>query len=768
MVQSATNELRTTYYPHPESLKWLLQILATNDAPEIRQQAAVEAHRLVPKHWSSLPADQKQAIRDGILQSTIGEQAQLVRHASARVMAAMAAIDLQMGEWTDLPNLLFQASNSQQVSHRDVGTYVIYTLLEVMGDDLEDKIPALFELFGKTIKDPESANVRLNTMLGLGKVAMFILPDEQPQNLNLFVQIFPGMVAVLKSTIEEKDEDRITQAFEVFQTLLGCESALLAPHFQELLGFMIEIAGSTSHEEDVRSQALSFLMQCVRYRKMKIQAIKDMGEKLTLMSLQIATEINDDEDDDEDDVVSPRRAALGLLDLLASSLPPRQVIVPLLSALPQYVNNDNPSYRQAGILALGMCVEGAPDFISTQLDSLMPIIMKLLNDPVIGVRHAALQGVARVADDLAEDLCKFHQELVPALLKNLDAAMGQSSNQQEQRKNASILKGSCSALDSFVEGMDKETVGKYVSELIPRLGQLLSHSDYHVKACAAGAIGSTASSAEEAFQPFFEPTMKAFWEYVSLKEGDEQLDLRATVCDAMGRIATAVGPIAFQQYVQPLMEVSEAGLNVGHPRVRETSYILWSTLSKVYEKEFTPYLPGVVKGLLDCLQQEEAETEVELGQHAEDLLGKEVVIAGKKIKVTGATDQIEDPDGMEDDDEDWDDLIAITAVAMEKEIAVEVIADVFSHTREKFVPYFEKTVEVVMSLIQHNYEGIRKMAISTLWRAYACLWGMMEDHTGQKWTPGMPPNITPTEELAKLGEVVTVSTLTVWDDETDR
>jgi len=745
-----------------------------NDAPEIRQQAAVEAHRLIPKHWPSLPADQKQAIRDGILQSTIGEQTQLVRHASARVVAAMAAIDLSKGEWTDLPNLLFQASNSQEVSHRDVGTYVIYTLLEVMGDDLEDKLPALFELFGKTIKDPESANVRLNTMLALGKVAMIILPDEQPQNLNSFVQMFPGMVAVLKSTIEDKDEDRITQAFEVFQTLLGCESALLATHFQELLVFMIEIAGSTLHEEDTRSQALSFLMQCVRYRKMKIQATKDMGEKLTLMSMQIATEIDDDEDDDEDDVVSPHRAALGLLDLLASSLPPRQVIVPLLNALPQYVHNDNPSYRQAGILALGMCVEGAPDFISTQLDNLMPIVMKLLNDPVIGVRQAALQGVARVADDLAEDLCKYHQQLVPALLQNLDSAMAHSSNQLEQRKNASILKGSCSALDSFVEGMDKETVSKYVSELIPRLGRLLSHPDYHVKACAAGAIGSSASSAEEAFQPFFEPTMKAFWEYISLKDGEEQLDLRATVCDAMGRMATAVGPTAFQQYVQPLMEASEGGLHLGHPRVKETSYILWSTLSKVYEKEFTPYLEGVVKGLLECLQQEEAETEVELGQHAEDLVGKEVVIAGKKIKVTGATDQFVEVNGMdgddvgEGDDEDWDDLVAITAIAMEKEIAVEVIADVFSHTRENFAPYFEKTVESVMGLIQHNYEGIRKMALSTLWRAYACLWGMMEDHTGQKWTPGMPSNITPTAELVKLGEMVTTATLTVWEDETDR
>jgi len=230
----------------------------------------------------------------------------------------------------------------------------------------------------------------------------------------------------------------------------------------------------------------------------------------------------------------------------------------------------------------------------------------------------------------------------------------------------------------------------------------------------------------------------------------------------MGSFAQALGPEAFQPYVEPLMRASEEALHLGHPRLKETSYILWSTLAKVYGEEFTPFLDGVVKGLLECMEQEESDLEVELGQDAQDLLGQEVVIAGKKIKVAGATDL------PSDDDDDWDDLDAVTAVALEKEIAVEVIADVLSHTRKNFVPYFEKTIEAVMPLIEHSYEGVRKTAIGTLWRAYACLWNLMEDHTGEHWTPGLPSKPQPSEELLKLGEVVTVATLTVWEDEVDR
>ncbi|CZS97445.1 related to protein carrier KAP123 [Rhynchosporium agropyri] len=771
IVKASTTELRKTYYPNPQSLLWLLHILTSHDAPEVRQQAAVEALRLISKHWVALPEDQKPAIRERLFETTLSETKPLVRHSAARVIASIAAIDLEDGQWASLPQSLFQASTSDKVAHREVGIYTLFSLLETAGDVFEDKLPGLFSLLSNTIKDPESPDVRVNTLLCLSRVAMLIQPDEDPENLARFQEMFPAMVAVLKAAIDEENDDRVMQSFEVFQTLLGCESALLNKHFKDLLIFMIDLGADTDIQDESRTQALSFLMQCARYRKMKIQGIRDMGENLTLKAMQIATEIDDDEDEDD---VTPHKTALGLLDLLATSLPPRQVIVPLLKALPQYVNSDNPKYRQAGILSLGMCVEGAPDFIATQLDGLMPIVLKLLNDPVMGVRGAALNGVARLADDLAEELCKHHAELIPALLKNLDAATVQASSEAENEKNLETLKGACSALDSVTDGVDKETVAKYVPELVPRLVQLLNHEDLNVKASAAGAIGSIAGSAMDAFLPYFEGTMEAMSKYVTIKDSTEELDLRGIVTDSMGSMAEAVGPVAFQKYVQPLMQASEEGLNLGHARLRETSYILWSTLAKVYKEEFTPFLEGVVGALMASLNQEESDLDFEIGEEAREILGDEVVIAGKKVKlVTPATSKVEidDLDNMEDDDdedEDWDDLTAVTAVALEKEVAIEVLGDVLSNTRKNFMPYFEKAIEIIVVLVEHSYEGVRKAAIGTLWRAYACLWALMEDHTGEKWTPGLPLKSQPSEELLKLGEVVTAATMSVWEDEVDR
>lgn len=768
-VKAATASLKKNYYSSPASLNALLQILCGHPKPELRQLAAIEARKLVTKHWAALPADQKSSLRNQLFQFTLNEDHTLTRHSAARVISTIAAQDFEDGEWADLPGYLHQAATSQTPRHREVGTYIIWTTLESTGDAFPGKNADLYKLFSTTIQDSESGEVRINTLLGLSRLAMLLEPEEDPKALAMFQDAIPAMVNVLKSTVSEGDEDRAMQAFEVFQTLLGCESALLQKHFKDLVSFMLELASSTNVEDDYRSQALAFLMQCVRYRKLKVQALR-IGEELTLKALHIVTELGDLSSEDED--VTPARSALGLLDILASSLPPSQVVIPLLKNLGNYFQSQNPDYRQAGILALGMCVEGAPDFIATQLHEILPMVLHLLNDPELKVRAAALNGLARLADDLAEDVGKEHAKLIPAMLQNFDLAINMQSTDDE--RNLSIIRGSCHAIDSLIEGLEPEDAAKYVPELVPRFSKLFHHEDLKVKSAAIGAVGSIASAAEQAFLPFFEQTMNSLSAYVRIKDSQDELDLRGVTCDSMGKIASAVGAQPFEPYVLPLMEASEEALHLDHPRLRETSYILWSTMAKVYEEQFNKYLPGAVKGLQDCLEQDETGLEVELGEEAKDLIGAEVVVQGRKIKVASAGSDDDDDDSdlneaaMEDDDDDWDDLGGVTAVAMEKEIAAEVFGDIITHTRAEYMPYLENTVTKLLELVEHDYEGIRKAALGTLWRTYACLFGMAEGGGMQKWQPGLPLSIEPPAELKKLGNLVMTATMSVWQDEMDR
>ncbi|KAJ5994146.1 hypothetical protein N7451_009870 [Penicillium sp. IBT 35674x] len=729
-VKEATGVLQKEFYSQPESLVLLIQIATAHDDSNLRQLAAVESRSLVAKHWLKVGNEQKPQVREQLLRSTMGESSSLVRHSIARIISAIAKIDLNDGEWGDLPNILLRAADSGNQDERAVAIYILFTILETLGETFEEKFQDLFTLFGKTIRDPESAEVRINTLLALSKLAMYIEPELHAGPVKAFQDMVPSMVAVLKDAIDQGEDDQIMQAFEVFQTLLGCDSALLNVHLKDLVMFMNELSANTEADEDVRTQAISFLMQCIQYRKVKIQGLR----------------------------VEPS---------------PSQVVVPLLQALGQYFNNADPNYRRAGILALGMCVEGAPDFISTQMKDIFPMVLQLLADGEYKVRMASLHTVARLADDLAEDLSAEHQALMPLLFQNLASAM-QEYKGEEEGPIVDILKAGISAVDAVVDGLDEKDVAPYQSELVPILHNLFKHPDFKIKSLAAGALGSLASSASDSFLPFFDESMHLLQEFAAVKDSEAELDLRASVTDAMGEMAAAAGPERYQPYVEPLMRATEEALNLGHSRLKESTYIFWGAMAKVYGEHFSPFLQGAVNGLFACIEQDETELDVALGEAAKDLVGQEVTVAGRKVKVASADDddefegEIEDIE-IGDDEDDWDDITATTPLALEKEIAVEVIGDLVTHTRSSFLPYFEKTIEQVMPLADHHYEGVRKSTISTLHRSYAMLFAIAEEN-GQmaKWQPGLPLQVQPAKEVQKFGEILMTATIKMWTEEEDR
>ncbi|KAI1760104.1 importin beta-4 subunit-like protein [Hypoxylon sp. FL1150] len=761
-VKAATAELRKNFYPHPDALIGLLHIIVSHSEATVRMLAAVQALRLVPKHWKNVAADQKPAVRNELLQAIVREQDSKCRHGQSRVIAAIATFDFDEKEWSDLLPAVLQLTTSDTVAHREVGSYIIFSLLEANPRYFEEELSKLFELFTKTIRDPQSRDVRINTMMSISAVLMLIDADEDEQAANAVQEFVPAMVDVLKDAVNSGDDERIQQSFEVFQSFLAYDSSFLSRYFKDLLQFMLDLAGNTNADDDVRNQAIAFLAECTKYRRLKIQAIPQMGAELMKKSLVILSELADDDDDDD---ATPARSALSLIDQLASNLPPRLVIVPLLDEFPQYASSQNSGQRKAGVLALGTCAEGAPEFMSTQIKSVMPLVLSLLKDPEQGVRYAALLGLIRLGEDLSDSMALHHDDIMNALVMNLDAASGNESDE----KNAEIIRSVCGAIDSLAEGLGPDIMAKYGDSMIQRIGAFLLHPDPKVKSAAAGALGAIAVSIKGSFTPYLKQTMEAMSTYLMAETGEEELALRSSICDSMGRIAVGVGAQEFSPYVMPLLMASEKALHLDNPRLRETTFILWSQLATVYEGDLGEPLAGIFKGLFDSLELEEEEVELDVPEEQQGLVDEDIVVQGKKIKVKSAyEDDDDDILDDDDDDDDWDDFVGVSAQALEKEIALEVLGDVIYAAKEKSAPYIERAVELGAPFAEHSYEGCRKTAIGTLWRTYACVWEVMEKQTGNKWEPGLPLKFEPVTQVAKLGEIVSTATLHIWLEDDDR
>ena len=77
----------------------LVHILQQSQNTAVRQLAAVEARKLTPKMWNDSFAPQ---IRGTILDSTLAEQDPKTRHASARLISAIAKMDMKDGKSSTL------------------------------------------------------------------------------------------------------------------------------------------------------------------------------------------------------------------------------------------------------------------------------------------------------------------------------------------------------------------------------------------------------------------------------------------------------------------------------------------------------------------------------------------------------------------------------------------------------------------------------------------------------------------------------------------
>jgi len=672
---------------------------------------------------------------------------------------------MEEGEGEEFLKHLLPLNNSDNVQAREVGSYILFAMLEDDPTHFSDHTHELLKMFHSKLEDPESKEVRINIVRAIGAILMIIEPEEDAQAVQAVQGLLPGMVNNLKVTVDAEDEENYKAIFEVFQSFIAYDSALLGQYLRDLIQFMLDLAANTNAEEDARTQALGFLIQCVRYRRMKIQGLKDVGAQLMVKALHIITEL----DPDDDEELTPARSAISLVDTLASELPPRQVVVPLLEQFSNFASHSEPQFRMAAMLALGNAAEGAPDFISTQLKPLLPTIIGLLNDSNSDVRYASLVGLIHLAEEMADEMASHHEEIISAVLKNLEAA----SQNGADKKSINIIRSACGALDTFGDGIDTKIMAQYGPNLIAPMVRLLDHSDYGVKSSAASAIGAIASSMEKGFEPYFKDVMQALGNFVVVKENEEALELRSATCDSMGRIALAVGSQTFQPYVMKLMEASEEALSLDNPRLKETSFILWSNLSKVYKEDFNHFLEGAFKGLFTSLELEDEEINlpgIDLSQLGEGSL----VVGGKRVKVNALDeDDATIATGGEedwDDIEDLDDLGAVTAVALEQEIALDVLGDIISHScgGSDLEKYVEQTIEKIVPFAEHTYEGCRRTAISTLWRVYARVFQVWEDGSGVKWEAGMPPKPTPPASIITIGQALHKATMPIWTEDGER
>lgn len=688
-IKQASQRLSKELYPNDLALPALIHLLQRSGNDQIRQLASVEARKLVLSKWENLDASQKPGIRESMLTNTFTQVSPLIRHSSARVVAAMGEIDLDKGEWPDLLPRLVKEIQGEDLQTKEMAVYTLYTLLETQVPALFPHIQDFLALFGGLLSD-SSPSVRVNAVLSLDVISQLIELDLNETLAAQFKAVVPGMMDVLKQVISSGDDEKAKLVFNAINNFLYLDSSLVGDHLVNLIQLTGEIAANTQLDDEYRSFGLQFLISCVSMRKSKVVSAK-IGPQITLIACKIASEevdveeelgTEDDENENEENV--PSSLALRLVAMLAAELPPSQVLLPLFENLNSMLSSTNQFERRAGLLCLGVGSTGAPDFYLSQINKIVPALVNGLKDEQWIVKVAALRTLSQLTTELQDGIADFHEDLLPLIIASIDSAT-----------SVRAYKYACFALDGLIEFMSHEAIAQYLEPLMNKLFHMLQQANSStLKAAIVSAIGSTAFAAGKAFTPYFtnsvqflEPFIANAAETEGMSEDD--IELRALTFENISTMARAVGSQSFASYAKPLIEAAYGSLSSEHSRIRESGFAFITNMAKVYGAELAGFLDQIVPEILKCLEQEE---------FTFDGLNEEEEI------------------GADDEEEDLENKFNVhTGITIEKEIASVALGELATGTGSQFARFVEPSLKTLADQIDNSY-GMREAAMNAMWK----------------------------------------------------
>lgn len=720
-IKQASSRLSKEFYTNPLALPSLFHILQNANDDQLKQLASVEARKLVLNKWEDVDETLKPDIRNAMLSNTFTQPNKLIRHSSARVVAAIAEIDLDNDKWPDLLSVLIDKVHSPELVTREMAVFTLFILLETSSQSLTANTGAFLTLFSELLHDKSSREIQVNSVLAFDTLSSFI-ESESKIDASLAAQFkaaIPVIIEILKEFIQADEIDKAKDVFNVLNSFIFVDNRLIGDYLVDLVKFIGELALNKQLDEEIRVFSLQFLISVVNIRKSKILSL-NLGSDITFIALTVASEeidiedeLDNEDEENENEENSPSSLGLRLIAMLSSELPPSQVIQPIFSKLDSMINSVNQFERRAGILAIGVSSSGAPDFMAAQINKIVPALVHSLKDPEVIVKVAGLRALTQLTTELQDTVTAYHEQFLPILIEIIDNAT-----------SVAVYKYACVALDGLIEFLGHDSIDDYIAPLMNKLIQMLQQANTStLKAAIVSAIGSTAYAAGKKFVPYFNDSIKYLEPFISnsasvegLTEND--IELRALTFENISTMARAVGKTEFSTYANPLVEAAYISLSSEHSRIRESGFAFISNMAKVYGEEFAGFLDKIIPEILKCLEQEEF------------------------------TFNLDDDDEQDDDEDLGNKLNVNTGITYEKEVAAVALGELAIGTGKDFYKYVEPSVKVLIEQVENSY-GMREGAMSTLFKILKAMF-VAEQGTSFKAPKGVPSQVYVNQSIYDL------------------
>jgi len=603
-------------------------------------------------------------------------------------------------------------------------------MVESSGDLLRPHFPALKVLFSAALTDQTSIMVRTAALKAVGQLVPFLQDENE---FALVGDLIPAIIQVLSHCVqlEAQGDDAniaVSTAFEILDDVLECPVSIINQHMMGLTEIMLNIVKNTELELNSRERAANFF-HFSAMRKSKLLMKQKLVQPIVSGLLNVLCESEEGTPEDE---TSAHEFAGQALNMLCINVP-NKVIFPMIAQfVSQAAPNASPVVRKAAMTILLIAAEGCAEPLKQSLGQVLPEVLRLARDPDPEVREASCLAIGQFAEYLQPEIFDYYQETLPTVFSLLDDPV------------TTVQEKACYGLYSFCEGLE-DKIMLFINELMPKLVLILQNpaTKREVQEMSVAAISSVIAAAKEQFKPYANDVLQLM-QVLMTQTGDTELKLRARATECVGVIAAVVGRDVIEPVAQPFIELAVAGVQLDYSELREYTYGFFSAMVEVFGEDFAtgPLLETCTGFLLQSLQASDTVSSVNLAATAFEDSEDEDEESSSRRMVNVRTDLLD-----------------------EKASACMCLANFAKFTKAKFLPYVEKTLEVIQHSTGYMHPDVRANAQDTCHGLMVCVNAAFPSN---KWNPGLPPTAPLRQEIVAVNNTTLVMHMNAIAGDDDR
>ncbi|KAF9987608.1 karyopherin beta [Modicella reniformis] len=546
---------------------------------------------------------------------------------TAQVVAAIAAIELPLGQWEDVIRIMLQNlqttdnTNLKQCTLQAIG-FVCETIhRDILTTQANNILTAVVQ--GARKEEPSEA-VRLAAISALYNSLEFVEENFKREGERNYI-----MQVVCEAT-QSSDVQVQIASFECLVRIMQLYYDFMPFYMQKAL-FGLTVQGMRHDNERVALQAVEFWSTVceeeIDLESMKEEAIHSgtepeqhsynfaraaLPETLPVLLQLMAKQ---DEDDDEDDW-NLSMAAGTCLSLTAQCVGDN-IVAPVIQFVEANIRHSEWQYREASVMAFGSILEGpSPELLVTPVSHALTFLIGMMTDPVIKVKDTAAWTLGRVSQSMI-DCIKPDVHLGPlieALVRGLD-----DSNR--------IISNCCLSLMNLAEQLEGEQgpdsptslMSPYFDGIITALMRITDRNtnEAFARTSAYEAISIMVThSAKDNFPTIsalsttildrLEQTIAVQNQMVGIDERNTHSELQSNICSVLTNIIRRVGKdiaVMADRIMTVLLQLLSAASK--HSTILEDAFLAIGALTTALEGDFARYLESFAPFLFNALANHE-------------------------------------------------------------------------------------------------------------------------------------------------------------------